>query len=637
MSCDLQLRNPDDIVIVGGSPPGSTYGSPTGNPAFNPGPEFNPNVQPTGSEYGAPPVFEYPNSGEFPAGSGYGSPSNFPNTGPGFNPNANQGSSVESGYGAPTIYPNSGFNPSQIGGSSSVFSNPGSTEIVVDSYGSPIGSVDSIDSIFYGSTQGSSFGKQPIQNPTNVNNGFSSNPFIPSLQIGGSSDVQAAVVGSSEFVDLGILNQNNLPTSQIQVVEDVDSYGAPQGSIISVFDQSRPNFNSEPEIITGRPNLANPDFNDQHRPNFNSPTFNQGGNSQFDGHRPNFNNPTFNQGGDSQFDGHRPNFNTPTFSQGGDSQFDSYGAPQGPIISVLDQSRPNFNSPTFSQGGNSQFDGHRPNINNPTLNQGGDSQFDGHRPNFNNPPVQTSRPPYNQPSDGYGAPQAPILTDKPTYGPPSRPNYKPRPSKGPNFLGPIASIIDAKRQAVASILHGFRSPKNVGGRRPQRPSYRPQPRPAHPQSKPKLPFKFPFVGGFGKPKKRQPVAGRPSYNPPTSGYGVPQGPVIDNKPTYNPNPTNNRPPRKTNPSFLGFLGDPRAGAREDTSDEVDTDQVPVMKCGESNLVAETFNREFIFRSPGYPDNYPDSANCSVNIFPRKDVCALGLELVTVSFNFKING
>ena len=563
MSCDLQLRNPDDIVIVGGSPPGSAYGSPTGNPAFNPGPEFNPNVQPTGSDYGAPPVFENPNSGEFPAGSGYGSPSNFPNTGPGFNPNANQGSSVESGYGAPTIYPNSGFNPSQIGGSSSVFSNPGSTEIVVDSYGSPIGSVDSIDSIFYGSTQGSSFGKQPIQNPTNVNNGFSSNPFIPSLQIGGSSDVQAAVVGSSEFVDLGILNQNNLPTSQIQVVEDVDSYGAPQGSIISVFDQSRPNFNSEPEIITGRPNLANPDFNDQHRPNFNSPTFNQ--------------------------------------------------------------------------GGNSQFDGHRPNINNPTLNQGGDSQFDGHRPNFNNPPVQTSRPPYNQPSDGYGAPQAPILTDKPTYGPPSRPNYRPRPSKGPNFLGPIASIIDAKRQAVASILHGFRSPKNFGGRRPQRPSYRPQPRPAHPQSKPKLPFKFPFVGGFGKPKKRQPVTGRPSYNPPTSGYGVPQGPVIDSKPTYNPNPTYNRPPRKTSPSFLGFLGDPRAGAREDTSEEVDTDEVPVMKCGESNLVAETFNREFIFRSPGYPDNYPDSANCSVNIFPRKDVCALGLELVTISFNFKING
>ena len=148
VSCDLQLRDPDDIVIVGGSPPGSAYGSPTGNPAFNPGPEFNPNVQPTGSDYGAPSVFENPNSGEFPAGSGYGSPSDFPTSGPGFYPNANQGSPVESGYGSPTAYPNSGFKPDQIGGSGSVFSNPDSTEIIVDSYGSPIASVDSIDSIF---------------------------------------------------------------------------------------------------------------------------------------------------------------------------------------------------------------------------------------------------------------------------------------------------------------------------------------------------------------------------------------------------------------------------------------------------------------------------------------------------------
>ena len=190
-------------------------------------------------------------------------------------------------------------------------------------------------------------------------------------------------------------------------------------------------------------------------------------------------------------------------------------------------------------------------------------------------------------------------------------------------MGPIASIIDAKRRAVASILHGFRSPKNIGKPRPQRPSYKPAQRPSFNFNLPRPSFKLPFIGGFGKSKKRQP-AGRPSYNRPSAEYGAPQGPAVTSRPTYNPNPSYNRPPRKSPPNFFGFLGDPRADDREDVGDE---SEPLVFTCGESSVVSETFSREFVFRSPGYPDNYPDSVNCSVNIFPRKDVCALGLELV----------
>ena len=513
MPCDFQLRDPDDIVIVGGSPAGSSYGSPTGNPAFNP------NFQ-------------------VPVESGYGSPTGFVN--PPLNPTVviesgsgydfNQGSSAGSGYGSP-----SGF-----GGSGSVFNNQGSTEVVVDSYGSP---VFSVDSIFYGSTQGSSFGKQPVQSSSQ------NNPFIPSLQIGGSS-------GPSQPVVTVTSSHTNLPTSQINVVEDVDSYGAPQGPLISAFDPARPSFNPEPEIITARPNLfINPEH-DHSRPNFNNPTITFNDNSQLEGHRPNFNNPISNS---------RPPFNDPS---------DSYGAPQAPVLNL-------------------------------------------------NP---TSRPPFNNPTDGYGAPQAPVLTGKPTYGTPNRPSYKPKPGKGPNFLGPIAGIIDAKRQAVANILSGFRTPKIIGGPRPQRPSYRPTRRPNYQPSRPKPSFKLPFIGGFGggKGNKRPQSTGRPSYKPST-GYGAPQGPILTNKPTYNARPTYNRPPRKTSPNILGFFGDPRI----DEKDENEEVEIPVMKCGESSIVPDTFDREFIFRSPGYPDNYPDSANCSVNIFPRKDVCALGLELVKI--------
>jgi hypothetical protein len=182
---------------------------------------------------------------------------------------------------------------------------------------------------------------------------------------------------------------------------------------------------------------------------------------------------------------------------------------------------------------------------------------------------------------------------------------------------------------VASILHGFRSPKNIGRPRPQRPSYRPAQRPSHHVNIPRPSFKLPFIGGFGKSKskKRQPT-GRPSYNRPSSEYGAPQGPFLTSKPTYNSNPSynnnNNRPPRKTTQNFFGFLGDPRADEREDVDDDFEP---LVFTCGESAISAETFSREFVFRSPGYPNNYPDSVNCSVNIFPRKDVCALGLELV----------
>jgi hypothetical protein len=280
---------------------------------------------------------------------------------------------------------------------------------------------------------------------------------------------------------------------------------------------------------------------------------------------------------------------------------------------VADPSRPNF-QPEIITG--------RPNfIQDPVFN---DPQIGGHRPDFN-PPVQTSRPPFNDPSgqtrpdynpgspvsDGYGAPLAPVITEKPTYNAPTgRPSYRPRPSKGgPNFLGPIASLIDAKRRAVASILHGFRAPKFLRGSRPQhqRPSYsRPQPQ-----------FKLPFLDGFGfgKPKGRP---SRPSHTRPSSEYGAP---APTSRPTYQPRPSYNRPPRKTE-----FSGDPRADDRHDLGDVAETLSV---NCGEPGAIRETFATEFVFRSPGYPDNYPDSTNCSVNIFPRKDVCALGLELVSV--------
>jgi len=497
--CDLQLRDPDDIVIVGGSPAGSSYGSPTGNPAFNP------NFQ-------------------VPVESGYGSPTGFVN--PALNPTVII-ESVGSGYGSP-----SGF-----GGSGSVFNNQGSTEVIVDSYGSP---VLSVDSIFYGSTQGSSFGKQPVQSSSQ------NNPFIPSLQIGGSS-------GSSQPVATVTSSHTNLPTSQITVVENVDSYGAPQGPLISAFDPVRPSFNPEPEIITGRPNfIINPEH-DQSRPNFNNPTITFNDNSQLEGHRPNFNDPTSNS---------RPPFNDPS---------DGYGAPLAPVLpNPNPTSRPPFNDPSDGYGAPLA----------PVL------------PN----PNPTSRPPFNDPSDGYGAPQGPVLTGKPTYGPPNRPSYKPKPGKGPNFLGPIAGIIDAKRQAVANILSGFRTPKTFGGQRPQRPSYRPTRRPNYQPSKPKPSFKLPFIGGFGggKGNKRPQPTGRPSYKP-SSGYGVPQGPVLTNKPTHNSRPTYNRPPRKTSP----FLGDPRIDEKSE-NEEV---EIPVMKCGESSIVPDTFDREF--------------------------VCALGLELVKI--------
>ncbi len=411
--------------------------------------------------------------------------------------------------------------------------------MIVDSYGSP---VLSVDSIFYGSTQGSSFGRQPIRNPGS--DSASHNPFLPSLPI---TD-QTFVVGSSQPVPI------NDPTSQVFVVDNIDSYGAPQGPIISVFDPPRTNF--EPEIITGRPNFIQD---------------------------PVFTNP--------QLDGHRPNFN--------DQASDSYGVPQGPLVT----SRPPFNDPTPSFNNPS-----RPNFNseNPVavVDSYGSPQapvITG-RPPFN--PESTPRPDYNPPSDSYGAPQGPILTDKPTYHPTGRPNYRPRPNKGGhNILGPIASIIDAKRKAVANILHGFRAPKFFGGG-------------SLPQ------FKLPFIGGFGKSKNNKrprPPATRPSYQPSNS-YGAPQP-----KPSYQPSRPSYRPPRKALPEFSG---DPRAEDRKD----FDGSEAVVFNCGDSGIIPETFVRQFIFRSPGYPDNYPDSFNCSVNIFPRKDVCALGLELVQVGIH-----
>ena len=467
--CNFLLRDTDDIVIVGGSPPGSSYGSPTGNPSFN----FNP---------------------------------------------------IESGYGAPANAGNDFINPGSSYGAPEGFSNPnGGTAEIVDSYGSP---VLTVDSIYYGSTQGSSFGRQPVHTP-------GSNPFLPSPPI-----VSA------------------LPDQQILVVGTSDSYGAPEGPIIAAFDPPRPNF--EPEIITGRPSLIE------------DPIF---FNPQLDGHRPNFNNPAA----------------------------DSYGAPQAPVQT----SRPPYNPD--------------PSLNNPARPDynPGSSEIDSYGAPL--APVQTSRPPYNSDptprpdynpgSDSYGAPQGPILTEKPTYLPTGRPHYRPRPGKSPNFLGPIASIIDAKRRAVANILRGFRSPKLIGNSGP-RPSFSPP----WPQ------FKLPFIDGFGKAKTNKRPRSRPSNNRPSTEYGPPQPrPTYQpSRPVYNSN-NNNRPPRTASTEFSV---DPRVTERKDYDTEV------VYECGSSEIVPETFLREFVFRSPGYPSNYPDAFNCSVNIFPRKDVCALGLVLVS---------
>ena len=467
--CNFLLRDSDDIVIVGGSPAGSSYGSPTGNPSFN----------------------VYP---------------------------------VDTGYGSPEIGP----------------------EPVVDSYGSPVASVDSI---FYGSTQGSSFGRNP-------GNGASSshNPFIPSRPIGGDATF---VVGSSHPV----------PINDDSVGLVVDSYGAPVGPVISVFDPQRPGF--EPEIITGRPNFVLDPQLDGHRPDFGSPASDSYGSplGPVQTSRPPFRDPGFSNPTQPDFDS-------------GISVVDSYGAPQAPVVT----GRPPFNpGPDFNEPSDSYGAPQAPVVTG--------------RPPFN--PGNTPRPDYNPPSDGYGAPQGPIITVKPSYRPTGRPHYRPRPGKGgPNFLGPIASIIDAKRRAVANILHGFRAPKffGGGGRGPQ--------------------FKLPFIGGFGGFGKgkgsRRP---RPSSQPSPATYGPPQPP-----PSYEPPRPTYRPPRKANPEE--FPGDPRVEDRNDSGSET------VIRCGDPGLVPETYLREFVFRSPGYPDNYPDSFNCSFNIFPRKDVCALGLELVT---------
>lgn len=445
-----QQNRPDGAIIVGG---GRDEKQPIGGQGYYPGSNYvGENIR---DSYGSPaiPSYNIP-SGEgdgfgkpifatLPASNSYGPIENLEVT--------NQGPLNEE----QEIVVSLGQPDSQI---FEVTQRPGILVPPRPSYNSP----SNDNSLFYGSTQTSSFIGNPQSGST-----FESE-FKPSIPIVTNSDINKHNQVISSFRN---------PTSQVLVVEELDSYGAPVGPLLTISD--------DPEIISTGPGFFNPSrpfkSNEQpstliissHQPteSFDVPPVNSYGGPIAPTIRPNFpsfNNqipnipisppstdygapsdpifPPTNNYGPPLAPSLPPNPPRDVFRGPSTPNFpsDSYGAPEAPVLP------PNFPSDTYGAPVG------------PVLTPNFPSDSYG-------APVAPVLPP-NLPSDGYGAPLAPVLPSKPPYNPqnPTKPNYRPQ-GKFPNFLGPIAGLLDAKRRAIANLFSGFRKSRLL--RPASRPNY----------------------------------------------------------------------------------------------------------------------------------------------------------------------